>query len=280
MEVLIKKKNVIMDSQIITTLQGCDRKADYRFNHSLVPIKGKSRSLEKGSLVHEFMEAYYKAIKNGSNRAVAESMGHVAATKYIKEMKNTPTEEALEAVEVCHKYLKHRKNDAWTIIDVECGRGEVVYEDDEIRVLYKVKYDLIVDTNQEVISVDHKTMSRNGETLGLNNQFMGQCLLLKKNRMMVNKIGFQKSLKPEEQFVRVMIPYSKDRLAEFVELIGYYAKVLVNNHESGYWPPRFTQCDKFFGCEYKHVCEGDRSDRNRLLKEQFVVGEPWDVEID
>ena len=269
-----------MDSQIITTLQGCDRKADYRFNHQLIPINGKSRSLEKGSLVHEFLEAYYKAIKNGSNKAVAESMGHVAAERYIKEMKNTPIEEAQEAIDTCHQYVKFRKNDAWAIIDVEAGKGEFVFEDDEIRVLYKVKYDLIVDTNQEVTSIDHKTMSRNGETLDLNNQFMGQCLLLKTSGMIVNKVGFQKSLKPEEKFVRVRMSYSKDRLAEFVELIGYYAKVLINNTEQDYWPPRFTACDKFFGCEYKKVCSGDRNDRNRLLKEQFIVGEPWDVEID
>lgn len=277
---MIKKKNVILDSQIITTLQGCDRKADFRFNHSLVPIRGKSKSLEKGSLVHEFLEAFYRSLKDGVSRSIAESNGHIAGEAFIKEMKNTPIEEAMDALEVCHKYLKHRRNDSWKVIDVECGRGEVVYEDDEIRVLYKVKYDLIVDTSQEMFPVDHKSMSRNGETLDLNNQFMGQCLLMKTRKMMINKIGFQKSLKPDEQFVRVFMNYSADRLAEFVELIGYYAKVMINNTETGYWPPRFTSCDKFFGCEYKHVCQGDRLDRNRLLKEQFVVSEPWDVEID
>ena len=280
MEVMIRKKNVIMDSQIMSTFKGCRRKSNHRFNMQLVPIRGKSRSLEKGSLVHEFMEGYYKALKNGSNRSVAEGLGRRAAEEYIKEMKNTPVEEAMQAIDTCHQYIKFRKNDAWTIIDVECGRGEVIYEDDEVRVLYKVKYDLIVDTNQEITSVDHKSMSRNSETLDLNYQFMGQCLLLKTSRMLINKIGFQTSLKPEEKFIRVTMSYSKDRLAEFIDDVGYTAKEIINASESGYWAPNFTHCDKFFGCEYKKVCQGDRNDRERLLKESFVVGEPWDVEID
>jgi hypothetical protein len=66
-----QRKNVILDSQILTSLMGCPRLTDFRFNHNLVSIGGKSNSLEVGSIVHTFLEQYYKKIRDGFKKSDA-----------------------------------------------------------------------------------------------------------------------------------------------------------------------------------------------------------------
>jgi hypothetical protein len=280
-EILIPKKNIILDSQILTSLMACARMTDFKFNLNLQSINGKSRSLVMGSIVHTFLEVYYRHLIGGYTKTIAINQADLAAEAYANsdEARNASPEERAWALETCHQYLDFYKNDFWTPLEVEVVRGEVLYEDDEIRILYKAKYDWIVDTNQGIFPVDHKTMSQRRDTTSLNNQFTGQCILLKTRLMFVNKIGFQKSLKPEERFTRATINFSADRLIEWQTVIlPYYAKLMLMYSESEYWPPNFTHCENKFGfCIFREVCEADRGMREEILGQNFVVGEPWDI---
>lgn len=276
-----KKTSLSFDSQVFTTLMACARLTDFRFNHNLTSIHGKSKSLEMGSIVHTFLETYFKTIIAGQFRSVAVEKAMEAAIKYSNsnEVTNTSPEDRQWALNTCEQYIAYYKNDHWVPLEVEVVKGKQLYEDDEVRILWKAKCDLIVDTNQGIYPVDHKTMSQRRDTTTLNNQFIGQCLVNGTRNVIINKIGFQKSLKAEEKFTRHVVSYSADRLNEWQsEILPFYAKLYLGYHEAEYWPPNFTHCENKYGfCTFRSVCESDRGMRQIELGNNFVVGEVWDI---
>lgn len=320
----IRKANIIMDSQILTTLMSCPCLCDFKFNHNFVSMKGKSNSIECGSIVHKFMEVYYGSIIKGiTNRQEAFGYGMAAAEMYIKGcphctefapthfhepeapsictpkcilkptcghkkddypgLQNTPVEsEGYKtgwkwALETCEQYHNHYRNDWWVPLEVETVKSEVLYEDDEIRVLWKAKLDLTADTNQGIFPVDHKTMKQNRPTLNLNNQFTGQCLIMKTRQVIINKVGFQKTLKPEEKFKREPCGYTPQRLIEWQsEILPFYARMLLMYHENNHWPRNYTSCDGKYGpCAFTGVCGANPDMREEELRINFKVGPEW-----
>jgi len=305
------KKNIILDATILSTLMACPRLADFRFNLSLQSINGKSNSLECGSIVHKFLEVFYGSLISGIKREQAVGFGMAAAELYIRGcpactdfkptpeilkplcghrandypgVRNTPKESEGYKIgwhyvlDTCDQYQQHYRNDHWVPLEVEVVKGEVLYEDDEIRILWKSKLDWTVDTNQGIFPVDHKTMKQRRNTNSMNNQFMGQCMIMKTRQVIINKIGFQTSLKPEEKFIRTPIPYTAARLIEWQsETLPYYAKLLLMYAETGHWPPNFTHCEgKYGNCAfYEDVCSGDPGMREENIKLHFYVGPEW-----
>ncbi len=310
------KKNIILDATILSTLMSCARLADFRFNHNFMSVNGKSNSLECGSIVHTFLEYMYKAQIAGLKREQAIQLGFAAAETYIRGckhctdfvptdelkkpvcghkvnefpgVKNTPkdpdTSNPLEkyktgwqwVLDTCDQYTIHYRNDHWVPLEIEVVKGDVLYEDEEVRVMWKSKMDMVSDTNQGIYPVDHKTMKMNRNSLTLNNQFMGQCVMLRTNRMFLNKIGFQKTLKPEEKFLRPAVNYSTQRLMEWQsETLPFYAKLLLMYAETGHFPPNYTHCEgKYGNCAFVKVCESNPDMREETIKQMFIVGPTW-----
>lgn len=303
------KKNVIMDATTLSSLMSCARYYDLRFNNRFVTIRGKSNSLEVGSLIHKVLEVYYKHIIKGFPRNTAIGNALIAGQLFIQGcphcmtvmdnatpsckhepgeypgMQNTPelsvkyTVGWKFALDTCEQYFDFYKNDSFVTLAAEEVKGEILYEDDEIRVLWKAKFDLIVDNAQIGIhSIDHKTFKQRRDKNTLSNQFLGQCLLLKSRNVMVNKIGLQTSLKIDERLSREIVSYSADRLIEWQgEILPYYAYKFIQYNESGYWPPDFTNCMGMYGaCEFTPVCEADRGMRVEVLRNDFQLAPLWD----
>ncbi len=199
---------------------------------------------------------------------------------------NTPAENETKpkrtgykwVLETMEQYFDRWKNEVWVPLESERVRSKVLYEDDNIRILWKAKLDVIVDTFNGIYPCDHKTMQQNRKNVSLNNQFMGQCLVADTRSVYINKIGFQKTLKSEEKFKREMISYSAERLLEWQSTtLPYYAYELLTYNETGHWPQRLTHCVNQFGhCQFVPVCEANPDDRERVLREGYMVGEPWD----
>lgn len=304
------RKNIIMDSQILTSLMQCARYTDFRFNHNLQSVKGKSNSIECGSIVHKFLEVYYLCLIRGLDKQKAVAFGMTAAELYIRScpdctdfvateeqpkpkcghkpndypgVKNTPAEsEGFKtgwkwALETCEQYAEFYRNDHWVPLEVETVKQKVLYEDDEIRILWKAKLDLTADTNQGIFPIDHKTMKQRRDTTKLNNQFKGQTIIMGTRNVIINKVGFQTTLKPAEKFQRAVISYSAAQLTEwYSETLPFYAKMLVMYAEAGYYPPNYSNCDGKYGpCPFKEVCEADPSMREEELRNNFIVGPEW-----
>lgn len=294
------KTQIALDSQVLTNLMGCARLTNYAFNLNYHRKGGKSNSLEVGSLVHCILEFSNKALIDGKSRTDAIADGFAAGKEYIEQYKetnkyvldkehkgltNTPESGDRyiiginEVFSTMEQYFDYWKSDSWTVIAAEETRGEVIYSDDEMEILWKAKFDKISDTPYGFISTDYKTMKQRRDTLSLNNQFMGQCLLLKSRNVVVDKIGFQSSLKPEEKFLKVNIPYSMDRLIEQRdETIPHYARMLIAYSGAEYWPPNYTHCETKYGkCDFVGICEHDRNMRLEALGIDFEIGKAWDV---
>jgi len=305
-EILTQKENVILDATVMTAAMACNRYLDMRFNQNLVPIAGTANPLEVGQMIHKILETFNKSLINGTHRNTAIMLGLEEGQKFYKTAQNIPEENEYEGsnkilkdgskseakgkikhigyntiMDTMQQYFDRWRNDSWTVIESERVRGSVVYEDDEVRVLWKAKLDKIVDTFQDgIMPGDYKTMKQLRNTLKLNNQFMGQCLVAGTSKMFIDKIGFQQNLKPEEKFIRELVSYSKEQLAEQVGVIGYYAKWIAQLKRQDYYPPNYTFCDKYNGCMYRKVCEGNASDRDRFMKLNFKIGDVWDPSND
>jgi hypothetical protein len=328
------KTNIIMDATVLSTLMTCPRKADFNFNHHLQPLGGKSNSMECGSIVHKFLEIYYKSIIAGVSKNEAKGFGFAAAEMYItgciyctdfkpyqcKEcgglgiikpgercavcngqgiitkpecghppneypgVHNTPKDSETNktgwqhVLDTCDQYLEFWKNDHWVPLEVEVVKGFTIYEDDDIRIMWKAKLDWVGDTDQGIYPMDHKTMKQRRKTNSMNVQFMGQCLTMGTRNVFINKIGFQTTLKPEEKFIRDTMSYSAARLLEFQsETVPYWGKMMLMFAESEHFPPNFSNCEgKYGNCPfYEHVCSWDPSMREENLKQHFVVGPEW-----
>ena len=331
-----KKKNIVLDATVLTSLMACPEMVDLRFNRHFQSLDGKSNSLECGSLVHKILEIFYQEQIKGFTRKDAIISGMTAGLMYIQGcryctdfeptdcscehtfprptgqidcpicnntgkitkprcghylneypgLRNTPAENQTKpkrtgykwVIETMEQYFERWKNEVWTPLESERVRGKVLYEDDNIRILWKAKLDTIIDTFNGIYPCDHKTMQQNRKNVSMNNQFMGQCLVAGTRAVIINKIGFQKTLKPEEKFQRDMISYSAERLLEWQSVtLPHYAYELLMYHETDHWPQRLTHCENKYGhCQFLKVCEANPDMRESELKKGFMVGEPWD----
>jgi PD-(D/E)XK nuclease superfamily len=310
-DVTPQKTNVVFDATLLTALMGCARYTDLRYNHRFLPIAGPGNSLELGLMMHKILEVYYKNIIKGYKKDVAAEhaimAGHlyVSSCKHCTEfkpsaevpvplcghqineypgLKNTPVDSEGKtigwryALHTAEEYFAKWRGDSWIPLEVEIVKGKVIYEDDNIRILWKSKFDLIMDTDNGIRSIDHKTMKQRRDILELNNQFMGQCLVLGTKTVFINRIGFQTTLKPEEKFTRNGMSFSEDKLDEFRnETVPYYAYRLLEYNETGHWPPNYTHCETKYGVcmYYQDVCNLDRKMREDSIRAKFFVGPEW-----
>ena len=324
--IVAKKKNIVLDATVLTSLMACPCMVDLRFNRHFQSLDGKSNSLECGSTVHKILEIFYQEQIKGFSRKDAIISGMTAGLMYIQGcryctdfestavpmdatdpnhegniitkppcghylneypgLQNTPAENQTKpkrtgykwVMETMEQYFERWKNEVWIPLEAERVRGKVLYEDDNIRILWKAKLDTIIDTFNGIYPCDHKTMQQNRKNVSMNNQFMGQCLVAGTRAVIINKIGFQKTLKPEEKFKRDMISYSAERLLEWQSItLPHYAYELLMYHETGHWPQRLTHCENKYGhCQFLKVCGSNPDMREEELKKGFMVGEPWD----
>ncbi len=285
------KTNIILDMSKFDLFSTCQYRYYIRYVLERAGDK-KAEALDKGSLMHEGFDVYYSLLKAGGVHF--NDRMHATVAK-IRELSCDPAQSNLDVDDVDLIVRTVEENlDYWRYEDeqldillVEQPFALVVYEDDYIRIITSGKIDILCNyhmagsqAHYENLPIDHKSFSRSSETLRLSNQFMCYASAVGSNFLLVNKVGFQKSLKPDEKFKRVPLSYDAVLLQEWKDnVIAVILDEYLHCIATGKWKQNLTSCNKFNRlCEYYSICDtSGQANKDHKLNNELSVASPWDV---
>jgi len=277
----MSKIDIVLDATMLDTFMMCQAKFNYRFNHNYV-TPDKAKPLDRGTLIHVGMETYYKALKDGKDWHNA--VDAMTTEVQVESSGNTSLEpsETKRVVDVLLETTERwRESDLrMEILAVEEPFIYLLHEDDSMRLSMMGKIDLLV--NFEVykeLPVDHKSYDRDFPVHRKTNQFQNYAYATKSNYLLVNRIGFQTSIKPEIKHKRIPLCYDPLILEQWKQNVIRWARMYLDCALEDSWPLNDTSCDKFNRlCEYYQVCDASGNEAKVYkLTTLYNVGEPWDV---
>ena len=279
-----EKLNLVLDATMLDTYQSCPCKFNYRFNHNKVTIT-KAKPLDRGTLVHNGLEYYFKALQSGSNWDNAkEAMKHaVLATSHESDLSAEDVNRSYEVLEETCNRWKYRDLE-FEILAVEQSFSYVLHEDENFRLILMGKIDLLVNYHfngqtYERLPIDHKTYERDFPVKRLTNQFCNYAYACGSNYLFVNRIGFQTSIKPEIKHKFIPLSYDPVFLSQWRDNTVRIAKLFLDSTVNEDWPMNLTSCDKYNRlCEYHGVCDSSGIEAKMWrLNSDYNTAEPWDV---
>lgn len=296
----MSKLYLSVDSQLLNAIQACATKARYQFIENLQPPT-KAPALEKGSLMHTCLEIYDglrgKCVNEDSETWQSLREAHlylyldglyeftpdeitkfaVEAGRMFASRMEVSTEDSAAVLYQMKEYADFYRNDPWSTLAVEEIATRVMYEDDELQVLYTGKIDRVVEQGNIRAPMDHKTSERRQDPSSLSNQFIGYCWILGMNNIIIDKIGFQKTLKPVERFQRYILTIDEARINEWwLNSITWIRSYVNGSLKTGEFSMNLTSCDKYGSCIYSSLCESNPEGRNWRKERDYIVGEVWD----
>lgn len=290
----------VFDSTVENDVQACARKFEFAHVRNWRPITGKAFALDRGSMLHDML-ALYRTLLKIQWRGV-ESLT-VSEEKFLKESDTEPKvypwneiveravflgrmymatesenielQEGEEIIRNFTEYVDFYQNDGWQPIEVEASFSRILYESKDLILVVEGRIDLITDSRSGRTVVDSKSASRRQEPVLLSNQFLCYAWATEVPSVTVDKIGFQKTLKPHERFNRHILSYPDAIKEEWKEWAIYWGKMAVFYVREGIFPPNFTSCDKYGGCIYLPICSTTPNAREWKASTLFRVGEQW-----
>lgn len=284
------KVNIVLSASSIDLFQLCKARFNYRTNlKRVLPIIQKSKSLDLGTLAHVGLEHYYKDMQKGIHYSdrMQHALMKVREAASDPELSNAESEDIdliLRTVEQSCDYWR-AEDEQMEILEVEAPFDYILFEDETIRIIISGKIDLLVNivgvgrsASYTNLPFDHKTSKREFPIYRLSNQFINYCAATGSNYLIVNKLGLQKTLKPEEKYKRVPLSYDpliiqqwKDNIVRMV--LSEYLECVA----SGSWSMNFTSCYKFNRlCEYYEVCDSSGEDAKAFkLEANYVEAKPY-----
>lgn len=274
-------RTVILDSQLLSSLQRCAARTNFYFNNDLRVI-GTQPALAKGILIHQFFAEYFRRRKNSGNSLDFESCANFAF-EFVKPLTASSglVESDIIAVDrSLNQYVEHYKHEPMEVLFVEEPFALEIYknEDEDLRIVYVGVIDLIATLQgQEQKVFDHKSQSRKSDFLLLDDQFEGYATAAGTNMITVNVIGLQASVPPQEKFRRVPLSYPPYLLERWKQHLIYWVKQYLVYNNNNEWPENHQGCNKFQTCEFYPVCtSASEAARAWKLKTEYVVSEKWD----
>jgi hypothetical protein len=281
-------KTICFDSQILTTFQECGEKFNLAFIENLKPAHPID-PLVKGDVLHTGLEAYYRYFKAGlqgeQDRVILHRNGveiAILEARAKAALNGIDLDLSEEVIKTTVEYLDFYKNDDLVPLEIEEPFIQIIYEspEDELRICYAGKIDLVATASRyqwNPVPFDNKSTSRNTTPSGRSNQFFGYCNALDSSLLVVNRIGFQKTLSAAERFKRIPLSYPPEYRERWVRNTikwGYkFAFALENNT----FEENLSSCDKYSGCTFKTICESINPEAKEwVIQSQYIVGEKWD----
>jgi len=285
-----KKVNIVLDMSQFDLFELCQYRYNVRHNLLKAPPK-KAEALDKGSLAHEGLDVYFNLLKKGIpfQDRMHEAIKHIQALAADPDQSHLEPEDVavlISAVEQSCDYWRF-EDEQMIIHEIEQAFAFILFEDEFIRIIITGKIDLLVDipsigrnSGYSNLPIDHKTYQRDYPLGELSNQFTCYTYAVKSNYIIINRIGLQKTVKPEDKFKRIPLSYDpikKQQWADNVKdvIIDEYLQCVA----TGRWKMNFTSCDKFNRkCEYYEVCNSSGIEAKMYkLDSQFATVSPWDV---
>src|SRR5665213_133890 len=240
------QKIIEVDSQILNSIQNCQLKHELQFEENLAP-EDKAAPLEKGDLLHKMMELYDGLMSKDALNLDAdtwlklnETDGFIGTDDFLQSWKLAKDKRSI--ISFClragqffaskmqidtdtsdnvmfqfNAYCEFYTNDPWETLAVEEVGSKVLFENESLKIIYSGKIDRLVQQGNIIAPMDHKSSERRGSVSSMSNQFIGYCFILNVNHIIIDKIGFQKTLKPAERFQRFILHIDTGRIAEWVD---------------------------------------------------------------
>lgn len=290
------KLNIVLDASKIDLFETCP--ARYNFRHNLnkinapIHLSTKRNALDLGSLAHNGLEVYYKALRDGIHyddrmASTLLKIRTLAASPDTSNSRPDEVDEILHAIEESCNYWRAEDENSLEVLEVESPFAYELFSDENIRIILSGKIDLLVNfhgvgrsSSYTNLPMDHKTYTRESPLLRKSNQFINYCNACKSNFLVVNRIGLQKSKSPEDKYKRLPLSYDpiyiqdwKDNLNTMI-LNEYVTAVATEK-----WPEKPTSCNKFNRlCEYFPICDSSGLDSKMMkLATEYVDAPVWDV---
>jgi hypothetical protein len=281
---------VELDSQVLTAFMSCPAFFNYRFNRHLVPVAGKSVSIEKGTLAHDGLHAYWKARIEGKDYQEAVTDAIEYAKQRALKMEALNPEDGLDVFKTLVEYFKFIVGLSWQPLFVEQHFRFLALEEESIklRVYLTGRIDIGMRTPQlELVPVDNKSESERWYHSSMSNQFKIYVLACGVNQLGVQRFGFQKTLTPEEKFKMEMISFDPGALEEFRTVtLPYWVGQMLMCKKTDFWPMNTSSCIKgHFKCQFSDaynnggICSSSPDLREQKLMRFFREGEPWNPEL-
>jgi len=177
------------------------------------------------------------------------------------------------------EYHRYYEDENIVPVFVEQPFIKLIYEDEDMKIFLTGKPDLIFrySHSPQLCVMDHKSMRREYPYSPLRNQFLLYTTAMETDTFILNKVGFQKSKKPKDRFIRVPFLYKQAILDEWKEDLVNRAREMLIAQEMDYYPRNRTSCEKFNGCYLQRYCATRPAAREFLIGHEYIVGETWDV---
>lgn len=287
----MNKVNIVFSPTSLDIFLTC--KAKYKMAQLLrktQPTIHKSAALDFGSLGHTGLETYYKLLGAGEHYNDRLQAAFLAMRTKAADITQSNVDEeglalVLRTVEMNLDYWRS-EDEQLEILGVEEPFDFILFEDEFVRIIISGKIDLRVNvrgiggsSSYFNLPFDHKFYQRDFPVFRTSNQFIAYTIPTESNYLIVNRVGLQKTLKPEEKFKRPPLSFDPDFIQQWKDdTISTILNEYLTCVKEGKWPTNFTSCYKFNRlCEFHQVCNtSGQENKNWLLETAYIDREQWD----
>lgn len=240
--------------------------------------------IESGDLMHVMLKSHYR----NWQLHIDERM-KIATEKAWKRAKslNLPDAVVSDDIAIYREYAKFYAGEPIVPILVEDYFAKILYEDDDIRIIFVGIVDLGVDNRGHKQVWDHKTSERASNPQPFNNQFVGYSWATGVDTIVVNtinmtplftpKLGKESSIQGDKRFKRFWFSYPDSVKERWRFNAARQVLRLVEACKDGYFEQDLTSCNKFnHPCIYQPLCMTEPELRGWRAQRDYVVAERWD----